>query len=81
MPKLPVKKAKDKLGVAWVPDDQCQQCQHCQLRFTKRRRRHHCRHCGQIFCGPWCATRSHTIRATSLRCFSPLSAPVTLAQP
>ena len=34
----------------WVPDKQCDQCTHCQLHFTIRRRRHHCRKCGQVFC-------------------------------
>ncbi|KAI9321425.1 hypothetical protein BX666DRAFT_975714 [Dichotomocladium elegans] len=42
----------------WMPDEQCRECYKCRKPFKLLRRRHHCRICGQIFCGT-CA--SHTI--------------------
>ena len=35
---------------SWVPDSQITHCYGCSRRFTVKRRRHHCRHCGDIFC-------------------------------
>ena len=35
----------------WMPDANCRVCYHCDEKFTTFRRRHHCRICGQIFCG------------------------------
>ena len=40
-------KAKDE----WVPDREASACAKCDSRFTLRRRKHHCRLCGEIFCG------------------------------
>uniref|UniRef100_A0A5S6QPQ8 FYVE-type domain-containing protein n=1 Tax=Trichuris muris TaxID=70415 RepID=A0A5S6QPQ8_TRIMR len=37
--------------VSWVPDEECDCCSFCQVRFSFVRRRHHCRCCGNIFCG------------------------------
>lgn len=37
-------------GNEWVSDKLCAECQHCRQLFTMRRRRHHCRKCGHIFC-------------------------------
>lgn len=37
--------------VLWVPDHAITRCQSCQIEFWLGRRRHHCRSCGQIFCG------------------------------
>ncbi|KAK4513578.1 uncharacterized protein ATC70_005582 [Mucor velutinosus] len=42
----------------WMPDEQCNECYKCRKPFTLLRRKHHCRTCGQIFCGR-CA--SHVI--------------------
>ncbi|KAI9270494.1 hypothetical protein BDA99DRAFT_557319 [Phascolomyces articulosus] len=42
----------------WMSDEQCKECYKCRKPFKLLRRRHHCRICGQIFCGK-CA--SHTI--------------------
>jgi hypothetical protein len=36
---------------AWVPDNQATTCFKCDNQFTIVNRRHHCRFCGQIFCG------------------------------
>ncbi|CEI86898.1 hypothetical protein RMCBS344292_01322 [Rhizopus microsporus] len=35
----------------WMPDEQCKECYKCRKPFTLLRRKHHCRTCGQIFCG------------------------------
>jgi hypothetical protein len=35
----------------WVPDEAVSSCQHCEVEFTFVVRRHHCRQCGNIFCG------------------------------
>jgi hypothetical protein len=35
---------------AWIKDSATKQCMLCTVGFTKRRRRHHCRHCGRVVC-------------------------------
>ncbi|BFZ63111.1 Mitochondrial distribution and morphology protein 12 [Saitoella coloradoensis] len=35
----------------WMKDSLCRECYLCGLPFTVMRRKHHCRICGQIFCG------------------------------
>lgn len=35
----------------WVPDTEAPRCMMCTTAFTAFRRRHHCRHCGRVFCG------------------------------
>lgn len=37
--------------VLWVPDHAITRCQGCQIEFWLGRRKHHCRCCGQIYCG------------------------------
>lgn len=37
--------------VLWVPDHAITRCQNCQIEFWLGRRKHHCRSCGNIFCG------------------------------
>ncbi|XP_054843026.1 zinc finger FYVE domain-containing protein 16 [Eublepharis macularius] len=39
---------------SWVPDSEAPNCMNCQVKFTFTRRRHHCRACGKVFCGPCC---------------------------
>ncbi|XP_072995253.1 1-phosphatidylinositol-3-phosphate 5-kinase FAB1B-like [Typha latifolia] len=34
----------------WMPDDSCRVCYDCDSQFTIFNRRHHCRHCGRVFC-------------------------------
>ncbi|KAI8839426.1 hypothetical protein BJ741DRAFT_599295 [Chytriomyces cf. hyalinus JEL632] len=36
----------------WKPDNAVQYCENCRTRFGLLTRRHHCRTCGGIFCGP-----------------------------
>ncbi|KAI1699898.1 phosphatidylinositol-4-phosphate 5-Kinase domain-containing protein [Ditylenchus destructor] len=40
----------------WMPDSTGKECYECYEKFTAFRRRHHCRLCGQIFCGK-CSNR------------------------
>jgi len=35
----------------WIPDSQAGKCSGCGDRFSLVKRRHHCRYCGNIFCG------------------------------
>ena len=35
----------------WMPDSLCPRCYSCTSPFTLLNRRHHCRLCGQVFCG------------------------------
>jgi hypothetical protein len=35
----------------WIPDNAAPRCMGCESSFTAFRRRHHCRCCGQVFCG------------------------------
>lgn len=37
-------------NVEWIPDGLRNACYKCDKEFTTTRRRHHCRHCGDIFC-------------------------------
>lgn len=39
----------------WIPDTAVSACMVCTDPFTKIRRRHHCRMCGHVICGP-CST-------------------------
>jgi 1-phosphatidylinositol-3-phosphate 5-kinase len=34
----------------WMPDQSCRVCYDCDVQFTILNRRHHCRHCGRVFC-------------------------------
>jgi len=42
--------ASAKAKAAWVPDSEASSCTKCGAKFTVRRRRHHCRLCGGVFC-------------------------------
>uniref|UniRef100_A0A5S6QZX2 FYVE-type domain-containing protein n=1 Tax=Trichuris muris TaxID=70415 RepID=A0A5S6QZX2_TRIMR len=52
--KLKVEDLKEGLlpfvDVRWTDDKDVTDCQSCQQKFSVSRRRHHCRHCGGIFC-------------------------------
>lgn len=34
----------------WKPNEECNSCEYCDSSFTLFKRKHHCRHCGGIFC-------------------------------
>ena len=40
------------LAPVWIPDDSVSMCMMCYKKFTFARRRHHCRVCGKVVCGP-----------------------------
>lgn len=44
-------------GPNWVEDSAVSNCTGCSLPFTLLRRKHHCRHCGKIFCASCCRDR------------------------
>jgi len=47
------KKAVAEHAVVWVPDGDASTCMHCRKsQFTLINRRHHCRKCGAVVCGP-----------------------------
>ncbi|XP_066968229.1 pleckstrin homology domain-containing family F member 2 isoform X3 [Macrobrachium rosenbergii] len=47
------KKAAETHAAVWVPDNETQVCMHCKKsQFTLINRRHHCRKCGRVVCGP-----------------------------
>jgi len=41
----------------WEPNEQGEDCAQCKQRFNMLRRRHHCRKCGMLVCGP-CSSNS-----------------------
>lgn len=41
----------------WTPDKDIQNCTECNTKFDFLRRKHHCRRCGNIYCGSCCDTR------------------------
>ena len=42
---------------AWTPDDDKKACEQCGRKFSARRRRHHCRLCGGLFCSACCSQK------------------------
>jgi hypothetical protein len=45
------------LAPKWLPDTESDVCMKCDARFTFRKRRHHCRACGLIFCSACCSDK------------------------
>eukprot|EP01127_Copromyxa_protea_P019486 TRINITY_DN6345_c0_g1_i1.p1 TRINITY_DN6345_c0_g1~~TRINITY_DN6345_c0_g1_i1.p1 ORF type:complete len:581 (-),score=78.64 TRINITY_DN6345_c0_g1_i1:69-1787(-) len=48
--------SNDALAPVWIPDDATTTCTLCESKFTTFYRRHHCRQCGIVVCGP-CSTK------------------------
>ncbi|CAH0774658.1 unnamed protein product [Bemisia tabaci] len=52
------KKALEVHAAVWVPDSEANVCMHCKKnQFTVLNRRHHCRKCGAVVCGPCSSKR------------------------
>lgn len=50
----------------WMPDQSCRVCYECDSQFTVFNRRHHCRHCGRVFCAR-CTSNSVPIPSSDPR--------------
>ena len=50
---------KDFLMALWQPDEAASTCQRCNAEFGFTLRRHHCRHCGLVFCIKCAACAAH----------------------
>eukprot|EP00039_Didymoeca_costata_P003947 m.70682 g.70682 ORF g.70682 m.70682 type:complete len:240 (-) comp12153_c0_seq1:3065-3784(-) len=46
----------------WIPDDQAKACARCNGKFSFLRRKHHCRRCGNVFCGDCVDARLPVLR-------------------
>ncbi|UYV83503.1 ZFYVE28 [Cordylochernes scorpioides] len=72
----------------WVPDTESDHCMACGAIFTLLRRRHHCRHCGRLFCAR-CSSNSiplprfgqHKPVRVCDECFRYQLTPFTVQQP
>ncbi|XP_038211244.1 pleckstrin homology domain-containing family F member 2 isoform X2 [Zerene cesonia] len=52
-------------AAVWVPDNEAAICMHCKkTQFTVLNRRHHCRKCGSVVCGP-CSSKRFVLRGQS----------------
>lgn len=74
------KKPVSNHAAVWVPDNEANVCMHCKkTQFTMLVRRHHCRNCGGVVCGP-CSSKKFLLPQQSskavrvcLDCFDSLS--------
>ena len=41
---------KPSVPFIWIPDENVEKCSECKVDFSMFNRKHHCRHCGNIFC-------------------------------
>jgi len=57
----------DSVPAPWVPDSEVSHCHLCKVDFTMFNRKHHCRNCGQIFCGN-CSSKQHWVDARKEVC-------------
>ncbi|XP_063594117.1 pleckstrin homology domain-containing family F member 2-like isoform X4 [Penaeus indicus] len=78
------KKAAEKHAAVWVPDGETQVCMHCKkTQFTLINRRHHCRKCGKVVCGPCSSKKVLLIHQSNkplrvcLTCYDELSSAQT----
>lgn len=75
------KKAVEEHAAVWVPDVDAPVCMHCKkTQFTILNRRHHCRKCGAVVCGP-CSNKRFLLPSQSskplrvcLHCYDTLTA-------
>lgn len=45
------------IGPRWIPDEEVDSCNHCNILFDLLNRKHHCRHCGKVFCSECSSTK------------------------
>ena len=45
------------IAPVWLSDSETEICMKCEAKFTFRKRRHHCRACGLIFCSNCCGSK------------------------
>jgi len=43
---------EEETAPVWVPDANSTQCDLCKIAFSLIKRKHHCRSCGHVVCGP-----------------------------
>ncbi|KFD48764.1 hypothetical protein M514_10394 [Trichuris suis] len=76
-------------AAVWVPDNEAPVCMHCKkTQFTVFQRRHHCRKCGSVVCGP-CSNKRFLLPHQSnkplrvcLTCFQTLAGtPISVCAP
>ncbi|XP_050078355.1 pleckstrin homology domain-containing family F member 2 [Anopheles maculipalpis] len=59
------KKPVETHAAVWVPDSEATICMHCKkTQFTMINRRHHCRNCGAVVCGP-CSSKKFILPGQS----------------
>nr|CAG4638790.1 EOG090X0FI9 [Cyclestheria hislopi] len=52
-------------AAVWVPDSEAEKCMHCKTsQFNVINRRHHCRKCGAVVCGP-CSNKKYLLPSQS----------------
>jgi len=56
---------------SWVPDHKRHQCVGCLSHFGFLTRRHHCRGCGEVFCGTCCPVHVATQERAEMRLCEP----------
>eukprot|EP01102_Stenamoeba_stenopodia_P016564 TRINITY_DN5800_c0_g1_i4.p1 TRINITY_DN5800_c0_g1~~TRINITY_DN5800_c0_g1_i4.p1 ORF type:complete len:355 (-),score=108.27 TRINITY_DN5800_c0_g1_i4:60-1124(-) len=56
-------------SIRWVPDNEVNNCLNCNAPFSLFSRKHHCRKCGQIFCGACSSRRTRTNERVCDACF------------
>ena len=57
-----------RFGVHWRLDSEREQCVQCGIEFDTLVRRHHCRHCGEVYCESCCGQKIvHPMTATAER--------------
>ena len=52
----------------WIPDESVERCAACREEFGIFRRRHHCRHCGYVFCAD-CSGQQYPLRQNGGQCY------------
>lgn len=79
------KKQSTEHAAVWVPDTEATTCMHCRKsQFNVINRRHHCRKCGAVVCGP-CSNKKFLLPSQSnrpvrvcLACYNTLSKSATI---